>query len=511
MVVCLGQFGVGCDPGGREYNDDRYSAFSVALKDGRRFSVAGMTCSQAGSLVMSGPTVAQGSTSAPSQPQAVQASHLPELGTDLVAAAQKEKQRVVCLGQFGVGCDPGGREYNDDRYSAFSVALKDGRRFSVAGMTCSQAGSLVMSGPTVAQGSTSAPSQPQAVQASHLPELGTDLVAAAQKEKQRVVCLGQFGVGCDPGGREYNDDRYSAFSVALKDGRRFSVAGVFDGHHKHHVAHLVSDALPTVFAKALKEQQDVVKALSTTVRRLDDLTYELHRQKKLVTGGTTALIHVISADSIFTANVGDCKGVLSVRGAPDALNTCHNPPVPEERERFEAAGVHMYSDHIQDSDINVCRTIGDYDLGQPLKYRDAHGNPAGPLTPDPEIRVHTIDREQDEFLVVATDGLWDYYTPESTVLTDTRRRLRQHNNDPQLAAEWLVQQALSRQRFTLSEATPGDNVTVMIITLRPLPAIPRTSASRLNLRNCASSSDLLGPAGSSTELNRSRNLTADDS
>lgn len=40
----------------------------------------------------------------------------------------------------------------------------------------------------------------------------------------------------------------------------------------------------------------------------------------------------------------------------------------------------MYSDHIQDSDINVCRTIGDYDLGRPLKYRDAEGNPAGPLT-----------------------------------------------------------------------------------------------------------------------------------
>ena len=80
---------------------------------------------------------------------------------------------------------------------------------------------------------------------------------------------------------------------------------------------------------------------STTVRRLDDLTYELHRQQKLVTGGTTALIHVLSADTIYTANVGDCKGVLSVRGAPDALNTCHNPPVPEERERFEAAGVHV--------------------------------------------------------------------------------------------------------------------------------------------------------------------------
>jgi hypothetical protein len=40
--------------------------------------------------------------------------------------------------------------------------------------------------------------------------------------------------------------------------------------------------------------------------------------------------------------------------------------------------------------------------------------------------------------VVATDGLWDYYTPESTVLTETRRKLRQCNNDPQQTADWLV-------------------------------------------------------------------------
>ena len=47
----------------------------------------------------------------------------------------------------------------------------------------------------------------------------------------------------------------------------------------------------------------------------------------------------------------------------------------------------MYSDHIQDSDINVCRTSGDYDLGEPLKYRDAEGNPAGPLTSGAQLRA----------------------------------------------------------------------------------------------------------------------------
>lgn len=61
-----------------------------------------------------------------------------------------------------------------------------------------------------------------------------------------------------------------------------------------------------------------------------------------------------------------------------------------------------------------------------------------------------------------------------------------------------VQQALGRQRFTLHEGTPGDNVTVMVITLRKLPDIPRTSASRLNLRS--SSTDLLSPTGGGTSL-----------
>lgn len=313
-----------------------------------------------------------------------------------------------------------------------------------------------------------------------------------------VVSYAQLGLACDAGGRDSNDDRCTAFSVALKDSRRYTVVAVFDGHHKHHVAQLVCNALPAQFLKAIQDYPDIVEALAVTVRGLDDITYELHAQQLLSTGGTTALIHVISTDSIFTANVGDCKGVLSVRGAPDALNTCHNPPVLEERRRFEAAGVPMYSDHIQDSDINVCRTIGDYDLGKPLKFRDSEGNPAGPLTSEPEIRVHRIDRELDEFIVMATDGLWDYYTPESTVLTDTRRKLRQCRNDPQHTADWLVQQALAKQRQVLHAGTPGDNVTVAVIALRKLPDIPRTSASRLNL--VSSSTELV--SGSSGDLSK---------
>jgi len=228
---------------------------------------------------------------------------------------------------------------------------------------------------------------------------------------------------------------------------------------------------------------------AATIRSLDDIAFDAHMSGRLPTGGTTLIVHVIAGNLIYTANVGDCKSILSSRGAPEALSEAHNPPVESEKKRFSSAGVSIFSDHIEGSDINVCRTIGDYDLGPPLKWRDtSSGALCGPLISEPEISVRMIE-PTDEFLIVATDGLWDYYTPESSVITQSRQRLRANNNDPQLTANWLVMEALHRQRGTLHAGTPGDNVTVMLIRLRLLPAIPRTSTSRLNLRRAPSDAD----------------------
>ena len=72
-----------------------------------------------------------------------------------------------------------------------------------------------------------------------------------------------------------------------------------------------------------------------TIRRLDDSVFAAHHEGALATGGTTLIVHVLTATHVYTANVGDCKSVLSSRGACVELNTCHNPIVPSERERFQ--------------------------------------------------------------------------------------------------------------------------------------------------------------------------------
>jgi hypothetical protein len=75
-------------------------------------------------------------------------------------------------------------------------------------------------------------------------------------------------VATNPGGRPYQDDRATAFSVRLRDGRRLTVGAVLDGHHGHHLAQLVADALPHAFRAAAEEHADLTVALvSARARR----------------------------------------------------------------------------------------------------------------------------------------------------------------------------------------------------------------------------------------------------
>jgi serine/threonine protein phosphatase PrpC len=303
-----------------------------------------------------------------------------------------------------------------------------------------------------------------------------------------------FGVAQDPGGRDYQDDRYTCFSVQ-EGALRLTVAAILDGHHGHAISQLVTESLPHCFVTALARHKNGTNSnsiyihtiLSDTCRELEDLTYAAHMSNmNISTGGTTLLLLVLSPDQLWTASIGDCKGVVSSRGTPEVLNICHNPPVLSEQARFEAAGLRIYGDHVAGSDINVCRTLGDYDLGFPLKWRDAiEADPEGPLSSLPDISLRNID-PLDEFIIAATDGLWDYYGLDSTVVTEARKDLRRNRNDPQACAEFLIQQSLVKQRELLHEGTPGDNVTVMVVSLKKVPEIPKSSGSRLNLRGAGS-------------------------
>jgi serine/threonine protein phosphatase PrpC len=112
------------------------------------------------------------------------------------------------------------------------------------------------------------------------------------------------------------------------------------------------------------------------------------------------------------------------------LTKLHRPEDPEETELIKNRGgsIYFYNGAWRvNATLSVSRSLGDYSCRQ---Y----------ITCEPEVVVHNIDYSQDEFLVVASDGLWDYMSPEEVVAFVQQCR---HEVDDARAARLLQQNGLA--------------------------------------------------------------------
>lgn len=121
----------------------------------------------------------------------------------------------------------------------------------------------------------------------------------------------------------------------------------------------------------------------------------------------------------------------------------HRPIHDAERRRVEQSGGYIEDGYLNGT-LSVSRALGDWDLKMPRG--------SSPLIAEPEFR-HVILTEDDEFLIIGCDGIWDVLTSQRAV-TIVRRGLKRHDNPEQCARE-LVAEALSLKTF--------DNLTVIIV------------------------------------------------
>nr|GLL30463.1 probable protein phosphatase 2C 27 isoform X2 [Ipomoea trifida] len=115
------------------------------------------------------------------------------------------------------------------------------------------------------------------------------------------------------------------------------------------------------------------------------------------------------------ANAGDCGAVLGKRGRAIELSKDHKPDSKSERHRIEKLG-------------------------------------------EPELQ-ETILTDDDEFLIMGCDGLWDVMSSQCAV-TMARKELMMHN-DPERCSRELVREALKRNTC--------DNLTVIVVCFSPDP------------------------------------------
>lgn len=205
------------------------------------------------------------------------------------------------------------------------------------------------------------------------------------------------------GGRKEMEDtvKVELGFLSFNDGeKKYDFFGVYDGHGGALVAEACKERLHRVLVEEIMEGKEGgggvewEKVMEECFRKMDE---EVVKDKMI---GSTAVVAVVGKEEVVVANCGDSRAVICRGGVAVPLSVDHKPDRPDELERVEAAGgrVINWNGHRVLGVLATSRSIGDQYL-KPF------------VSSKPEVTVNKRT-ENDEFLVLASDGLWDVISNE---------------------------------------------------------------------------------------------------
>lgn len=219
---------------------------------------------------------------------------------------------------------------------------------------------------------------------------------------------------------------------------------VFDGHGGREMADFVEHRFPKVLVEELNvDKSRPIRDCLISAYLLTDIQ---SRQAKLKgDSGCTAVTCLLlkSADTsrqLFSANVGDSRAVLCrCGGQANRISKDHTPNDADEKKRIKDLGGLVLNGRVNRS-LACSRAFGDHEHKRFISAR-------------PYISQTTLTGDE-EFLIVACDGLWDVLSDKDAVDFVYRIYKKDTASETQ-AADALVRMALKRGT--------RDNVTVMVV------------------------------------------------
>ncbi|CAH1637542.1 unnamed protein product [Spodoptera littoralis] len=220
----------------------------------------------------------------------------------------------------------------------------------------------------------------------------------------------RYGVASMQGWRVEMEDAHHAqltLNGTLSD---WSYFAVFDGHAGARVsAHCADNLLECILQTDEFRREDIAEAIRAGFLDLDKKMREL---PELSNGeeksGSTAVCAFVSPKQIYIANCGDSRAVLARNGVPIFATRDHKPELPSEKSRIVQAGGSVMIQRVNGS-LAVSRALGDYEYKKVVN----RGPCEQLVSPEPEVSVHERNEVEDEFLVLACDGVWDVMSNEA--------------------------------------------------------------------------------------------------
>eukprot|EP00755_Sulcionema_specki_P028223 Sspe_Gene.89435::Locus_61203_Transcript_1_1_Confidence_1.000_Length_819::g.89435::m.89435 len=164
----------------------------------------------------------------------------------------------------------------------------------------------------------------------------------------------ETGSACEQGRRPTMED---AHALRPKFGPSSALFVVCDGHSGRAIADMVAESLPTLLTPS-KLHDDPPGVLTTTFVSLDK---EMYRKTNGKDGGAACVAACVLDTTLWIANLGDCRAVVSEGGRAIALTRDHRPTDKGEAARVEAAGGFLAFGRVGGC-LAVSRAFGDYEL-----------------------------------------------------------------------------------------------------------------------------------------------------
>ncbi|CAI8619747.1 unnamed protein product [Vicia faba] len=235
--------------------------------------------------------------------------------------------------------------------------------------------------------------------------------------------------------------------------------GVYDGHGGSQVAKFCAKRMHDIIAEewdreiagAAEWQKRWEAVFANGFERTDsEIESEAVAQEMV---GSTASVVVLSGCQIITSNCGDSRVVLCRRTQTLPLTVDQKPDREDELLRIEGEGGKVIN-------WNGARVFGVLAMSRAIG--DRYLRPW--IIPVPEI-TFTARTDEDECLILASDGLWDVMTNDEVgevarhILRRRRRSLSTEEISPtQVVADRLTEIAISRNS--------KDNISVIVIDLK---------------------------------------------
>mmetsp|Transcript_36196 Transcript_36196/g.63494 ORF Transcript_36196/g.63494 Transcript_36196/m.63494 type:complete len:205 (+) Transcript_36196:525-1139(+) len=199
--------------------------------------------------------------------------------------------------------------------------------------------------------------------------------------------------------------------------------------------------------------------------------------------GTTACALLLRNNKLYISNCGDSRAVLARCTDPKTtqkhktlttipLSTDQNPDSPGEQERILTAGGYVSPPPEPGLSARVWLDAQNTQIGLAMaRSMGDHAVKGVGVIAEPVVETHVLE-EEDEFVILATDGVWEFISSEDAVEI-VGRHLYNDDGDgddggggASVACEALIKAAT--EKWHEYEGSYRDDITAIVIRLKDL-------------------------------------------